>query len=203
MLKRSLYQSLVKRGIVSEPFQYIDSIEGKKHIILIYEEPMEGKLIQFRFLRNGLKIGESCFYLTHQEPHAIEKEMRESGMIDVSDYQKKDLLHIYQIPDISQDKDGMFDACHKILKMILEYHTPYRIVGRAISDVSTEMSMEIQYVLEKSFHSKFDMVDGSVLCHYNWSQMGGNRLRWIERLSRTHHAVIFATRFKRGMAFST
>lgn len=202
MLRRSLYQSTVERGIVSEPFQYIDALEGRKHIILVYEDPIEGKLIQFRFLRNGLRLGESCFYLTHQDPAIVEKDMRESGMIDVSAFLKKDLLHIHQIPDVSQDKDGILDGCQKILKAIQEYGTPYRIVGRAISDVSTEMSMEVQYVLEKVFHSRFEGVDGSVLCHYDWSQIGGNRLRWLERLSRTHHAIIFATGFRHGMAFS-
>lgn len=202
MLRRSSFQMMVDKGIVSEPFQYIDALEGKKHIILIYEDQIEGKLIQFKFLKNGLYAGESCFYMTHEDPHVIEKEMRESGVIDVSTYLKKDLLHIHQVPDISQDKDGMLDGCQKMLKDIQEYQAPYRIVGRAISDVSTEMSMEVQYVLEKAFHSRFEGLDGSVLCYYDWSQMGGNRLRWIEKLSRTHHAIIFATGFKRGMAFN-
>jgi hypothetical protein len=201
MLRRSLYQSTVERGIVSEPFQYIDSLEGKKHIILLYEDPIEGKLIQFRFLRNGLRIGESCFYLTHEEPSIIEKEMREAAMIDVSTSLKKG-LHILKIPDISQDKDGMLEGCQKIQKIIQEHGTPYRVVGRIIPDVSTEMAMEVQYALERIFHSGYEGVEGSVLCHYDWTQIGGNRLRWLERLSRAHHAIIFATGFKRGMAFS-
>ena len=202
MLRSSPFQIAVKKGIVSEPFQYIDAMEGRKHIILVYEDQIEGKLIQFRFLGNGLRSGESCFYLTHQDPGMIESEMRRSGMIDVSMYLKKNLLHIHKIPDISQDKDGMIEGCQKILEAIGEYQAPYRIVGRAIEDVSTDMSMDTQYALERIFHSRFEEVDGSVLCHYDWSQMGGNRLRWIEKLSRAHHAVIFATRFKRGMAFN-
>ena len=202
MMKRSPYQTAVEMGIVTEPFQYIDSLEGRKHIILVYEDQIEGKLIQFKFLKNGLVKGESCFYFTHEEPRAIEREMTQSGIIDAVEWIKKGLLHIYQISDISQDKDGMLEGCQKILKMVQKYKGPYRIVGRAISDVSTEMSMEVQYVLEKVFHSKFEKVDGSFLCHYDWSQIGGNRLRWIEKLSRTHHAIMFATKFKRGMAFN-
>ncbi|MGI0087152.1 MAG: hypothetical protein ACREBI_04220 [Nitrosotalea sp.] len=202
MTKRSAYQSAVERGIVTEPFQYIDSLEGRKHIILVHDDPIEGKLIQFRFLRNGLRCGDSCFYLSHQAPEVIEREMTESGMIDAAEWIKKDLLHIHQIPDISEEKEGMLEGCHKVLKMIQEYKAPYRIVGRAISDVSTEMAMETQYVLEKVFHSKFEKIDGSFLCHYDWSQIGGNRLRWIEKLSRTHHAIIFATKFRSGMAFN-
>lgn len=202
MTRRSSYQSSVERGIVTEPFQYVDSIEGRKHIILVYDDQIEGKLIQFRFLRNGLKVGESCFYLTHQEPEIIEKEMSKSGMMDAAEWVKRGMLHIHQIPDISQDKEGMLEGCQKILKMIQEYKAPYRIVGRAISDVSTEMAMETEYVLEKVFHAKFEKIDGSFLCHYDWSQIGGNRLRWIEKLSRTHHAIIFATKFRRGMAFN-
>lgn len=202
MTRRSSYQSAVERGIVTEPFQYIDSLEGRKHIILVYDDQIEGKLIQFRFLRNGIRRGESCFYLTHQDPETIEKEIIKSGMMDDPEWIKKGLLHIHQIPDISQEKEGMLEGCQKILKTIQEYKAPYRIVGRAISDVSTEMAMETQYVLEKVFHSKFEKIDGSFLCHYDWSQIGGNRLRWIERLSRTHHAIIFATKFRRGMAFN-
>ena len=202
MARRSPYQRAVEKGIVTEPFQYIDSLEGRKHIILVYEDPMEGKMIQFRFLRNGLKLGESCFYLTHQEPELVEREMRESGVLDTTEWIKKGLLHIYRLPDISQDKEGMLEGCQKILKSIQQYKAPYRIVGRAIADVSTEMSMEAQYVLEKVFHSRFERMDGSFLCHYDWSQIGGNRLRWIEKLSRTHHAIIFATKFRCGMAFN-
>jgi hypothetical protein len=202
MTKRSSYQSAVERGIVTEPFKYIDSLEGRKHIILVYDDQIEGKLIQFRFLRNGLRDGESCFYLTHQEPEIIQREMSKSGMIDTAEWIKKGLLHIYQIPDISQDKEGMLEGCQKILKMIQRHKAPYRIVGRIISDVSTEMSMETEYVLEKIFHSRFERIDGSVLCYYDWSQIGGNRLRWIEKLSRTHHAIIFATKFRSGMAFN-
>ena len=200
--KSSSHQSAVERGIVTEPFQYIDSLEGRKHIILVYDDQMEGKMIQFRFLRNGLRLGESCFYLTHQEPQVVEREMTKSGMIDAAQWVKKGLLHIYSIPDISQEKEGMLEGCEKVLKMIQKFKPPYRIVGRAIADVSTEMSMEVEYVLEKVFHSKFERIDGSFLCHYDWSQIGGNRLRWVEKLSRTHHAIIFATRFRRGMAFN-
>ncbi|MDE1725729.1 MAG: MEDS domain-containing protein [Thaumarchaeota archaeon] len=202
MIKRSPYQIAVERGIVTEPFQYIDSLEGRRHIILVYDDQIEGKLIQFRFIRNGLRVGESCFYLTHQEPEIIEREMSESGLIDAVEWMKKGLLYIHKIPDISQDKEGMLEGCQKILKMVQRYKAPYRIVGRAISDVSTEMAMEAQYVLEKVFHSKFERTNGSFLCYYDWSQIGGNRLRWIERLSKTHHAMIFATKFKLGMAFN-
>lgn len=202
MTRRSSYQSAVERGIVTEPFRYIDSLEGRKHIILVYDDQIEGKLIQFRFLRNGLRHDESCFYLTHQEPEIIEREMNESGMMDATEWKKKGLLHIYRISDISQDKHGMLEGCQKILKIIEEHKPPYRIVGRAIADVSTEMSMEVEYVLEKVFHSKFENMDGSFLCHYDWQEIGGNRLRWIEKLARTHHAIIFATKFRQGMAFN-
>lgn len=128
--------------------------------------------------------------------------MIESGILDAPQWIKSGLLHIYSIPDISQDRRGMLEGCEKILKIVQGFKPPYRIVGRAISDVSTDMSMEVQYVLEKVFHSKFESMDGSVLCYYDWSQIGGNRIRWIEKLSRTHHAIIFATKFRRGMAFN-
>lgn len=202
MIRKSPYQSAVEKGIVTEPFQYIDSLEGKKHIILVYDDKTEGRLIQFRFLRNGLKLGENCFYLTHQDPQFIEREMAASGMIDAVQWIKRGLLHIYRLPDLSQDKEGMLEASRKILRMIQGHKPPYRIVGRAISDISTDMSMEVQYLLEKVLHPRFEEVEGSFLCYYDWQEIGGNRLRWIEKLSRTHHAIIFATRFRRGMAFN-
>lgn len=202
MTKRSSYRRTVERGIVTESFRYIDSLKERKHIILVYEDQIEGKLIQFRFLRNGLIKVENCFYLTHQDIHSVEKEMVESGILDASKWIKKDLLHIFNIPDISQDKCGMLHGCEKILKMIQQFKPPYRIVGRAISDVNTDMYMEVQYVLEKVFHSKFESLDCSVMCYYDWSQIGGNRLKWIEKLSKTHHVIIFATKFKQGVTFN-
>ncbi|MDE1828876.1 MAG: MEDS domain-containing protein [Thaumarchaeota archaeon] len=202
MPERFSQQKIVNRGIVTEPFRYIDSFEGRKHILLVFDDLTEGKMIQFRFLRNGLRAGESCFYLTHQEPSVIEREMSMSEVVDAREWIEKEQLHIYPIRDLSQDKDGMLKGYQKILEMIQQYRPPYRVVGRAILDIKTEMSMEVQYVLEKVFHSRFETLEGSFLCYYDWSEMGGNRLRWLERLSRTHHAVIFATNFRRGLTFN-
>jgi len=66
------------------PLKFLDSIDDYKHIVLFYEEPESGRMIQFRFIKNGLLKGQHCIYTIHENMDIplIENEMTNSG-IDV------------------------------------------------------------------------------------------------------------------------
>jgi hypothetical protein len=46
------------------PIEFIDSLDEKKHIMLYYDDSECARLVEFRFLKNGLARGESCIYAT-------------------------------------------------------------------------------------------------------------------------------------------
>jgi hypothetical protein len=53
------------------PFRYIDSLEDKQHIALFYDDPEYARLIEFRFIKNGLLKGEQCVYATEEDSGSI------------------------------------------------------------------------------------------------------------------------------------
>ncbi|HEY6536681.1 MAG TPA: hypothetical protein VIY08_12915, partial [Candidatus Nitrosocosmicus sp.] len=63
--------SLISENKSTNPYQdptrFIDSVQNNRHIVFCFENPIFGKKIQFRFIRNGLIKGESCIYTTTDE----------------------------------------------------------------------------------------------------------------------------------------
>ena len=184
------------------PLQFVDTLDSNKHILLVYEDPKYGQIIQFRFLNNGLLKGESCVFLTEGEPKVIAHEMKKNG-ISVDSYLQKNLLYIYQIPNLTEDPDGILMGCEKILQRIkAELKPPYRVVGRVIPDISTEAGLEVEYALERIFHANFDGFNGSFLCHYDCTKIPlERRAQWIDKLARNHHAVIYADGTEHSRAY--
>ena len=176
-----------------EPIQFVNSLDAKKHILLLRNDPVFGKIIEFRFLEYGLIKGESGLYLTHDEPQKVIDEMIKSD-IDMQVYLKNKSLKILKLPKFDEDPDGILLAIEKFIqKTLSELKPPYRIVGRIISDISTELGMSVELVLERYLHSRFDSIDGSVLCTYNYNEIPKKEnLKWMDQLIKNHHAVIYA-----------
>ena len=66
-----------KDTMYKDPLKFIDTLGGKKHIVLYYENPKFGKVIQFKFLMDGLLKGENSIYaMNNEENHtSVEYEM--------------------------------------------------------------------------------------------------------------------------------
>ncbi len=77
------------------PIKFVDSLDSKKHIALFYEEPEYARMIEFRFIKNGLENGEQCVYATEEDSGSIVLEMLSYG-IPLECFQNKK-LRIYQI----------------------------------------------------------------------------------------------------------
>ena len=176
-----------------DPLQFVNSLDAKKHILLLRNDPVFGRLIEFRFLENGLRKGESGLYLTNDEPQQVIDEMIKSD-VDLGAYLKNKSLKILKLPKFDEDPDGILLGIEKFIqKTLSELKAPYRIVGRIISDISTELGMSVELVLERYFHARFDSIDGSILCTYDHSEIPKkNNLKWMNELIKSHHAVIYA-----------
>src|SRR3989442_13856054 len=107
-------------SINRNPLKFLDSLDDYKHMVLFYEKPESGRMIQFRFIKNGLLKGQHAIYITHEGTNItlIENEMTKSG-IDVDHFKKKKLLYIRQIPDPRNYREGSWIAYDKIIKDIL------------------------------------------------------------------------------------
>ena len=189
----------------NHPLKFVDTLGYGKHIVLLYEEPEFARLIQFRFINNGLLKGEHCIFTTHEQEdniEFIEKQMTDSD-IDVEGFKKKNIIHIYQIPNAADHPEGELKGLKDIMNRILtDPKLPVRIVATANPEISTKEQIAANVNVEHTFHSNFDKFPGSVLCPYLVEKIEP-RLhgQWLVDILQNHHAAIFAPKLGEGIAF--
>ena len=185
------------------PTKFVDTLDEKKHILLLYEEPEYEKLVKFRFINNGLLRGEHGIILTHDEDvKSIEDEMLYIG-IDVYGFKLKNLLHIHKISNPADDPDGVLSGAKKIWSRIsANLESPFRVVGRFMPEVNTVQQIESEMILERYWHEGFSNFRSSFMCTYHVEEIEATRRgEWLSSLMQYHHAMIFATKLGGGMAF--
>lgn len=183
------------------PLKYIDSLEQKQHILLLYEDPDYARLIEFRFIKNGLASGECCLYVTSEDSGSIVVKFLSYGI--PIQYFQSGKLKVIQIRETCGGQEEIMQKCKKDISMILDgLIPPYRIVGRIVPNISTIDGMTVQMELEKKTHSRFDDMMGSIMCTFDMSKMERSRRKiWLEGLRASHHVVIHAPRFGQGGVF--
>src|SRR5689334_12971555 len=122
------------------PLKYVDSVDTRKHIALFYEESEYARLIEFRFLKNGLMRGEQCIYATDEDSGAIVLKMLSFGI--PLEYLENKKLRVYQLHDGFTSRDKILENSKKNIQSILSgLKSPFRIVSRIIPDVNTLVGM--------------------------------------------------------------
>jgi hypothetical protein len=187
---------------VTYPTKFIDSLAAEKHILLLYEEPEYGKIVEFRFINNGLLRGEHGVILTHESVKSIEGDMVSIG-VDVHGFKQKNQLHFYKISNPADDPDGVLSGAKKIWKIIsADVESPFRVAGRFLPEVNTTQQIEAEMVLERYWHEGFNNFRSSFMCTYHVEEIEATRRReWLSSLLQYHHSTIFATKLGGGMAF--
>ena len=172
---------------------FFDSFDSKKHLMLVCDDVVMGQKIEFEFIKNGLNKNELSIYVTHDDEKLVEKEMMSFG-IDVDFYKKKKLLKIFNIGNPIEGPLDFIDSIQALLQKILPNpEIQFRVVGRAMPDVGTEIAMAIQARWEKILHNNiFDKINGSILCTYDLTQIKENNewMKWLSVLQENHHAYL-------------
>lgn len=184
------------------PLKYVDELDEQNHSMLLYDKPEYGKLVKYRFIENGLKKGEHSICLTHDDVGLVENEIASIG-IDVDYFKRKNLLHIYQIENIMERREDLVSAYKDLLKTVTaDSKPPFRCIGRTIPDVSTKEGIQAELVIERLFHSNFELYPCSFLCTYGVEDIEKSRRPlWLEELLANHHSLIYATDPENAVAF--
>ncbi|MFY3740743.1 MAG: hypothetical protein HMLIMOIP_001186 [Candidatus Nitrosomirales archaeon] len=195
---------------------FVDNMDSW-HIALFYEEPEHARVIEFQFIKNGLKKRQSCCYITYENREFIENEMADNG-VDVAHYTKNSMLQIIESTDLLNDPRGTL-ATHdgETWKMCAKSSTPFRVVGGiSIRDTLNMINnpergsrtTNAQLEMEHDFHNKlFDGLHGYWLCPYSVNDIkaalsGSNydRNLIMVKLMRSHHGVVLATKSGKGLS---
>ncbi len=180
------------------PIKYVDSLDTRKHIALFYEELEYARLIEFRFLKNGLVKGEQCVYATENDSGSIVLKMLRYGI--PLEYFERKKLRVYQMHNGFTNRNEIIENARKNIEMILSgLQPPFRIVSRIVPDVSTLTGISVEMELERETHDHFDDFGGSVMCPYDLSKIEPSlRKEWLAQLRENHHEVIYAPKFGEG-----
>ncbi|HEX7032940.1 MAG TPA: MEDS domain-containing protein [Nitrososphaera sp.] len=100
---------------------FIDNLDttAYRHLVMFYEEPEYAKLVQMRFINDGLEKGECCIYVVNDEQDLLftRREMIAYG-IDVDGYGKRGLLHLH-VKRVAKD----LESFKHTIRMIYEETT--------------------------------------------------------------------------------
>ncbi len=184
-----------------DPSVFVDNLGSGKHVVLFYDDPNYGRLLEFRFIKNGLLKGEGCTYLTYEEAGLVEKQMTDNG-IDVEKFKQKNLLRIYQVPKMNEPA-GVTKIVEKIWDEILQAHkSPFRVAGQPMPAAVTEEYLEAQLAIERAVVARFNG-QGSVLCSYSVENIEPVKHgKWLSSLLKMHHDAVFAIKSRGGIGFN-
>ena len=176
------------------PIKYIDHLDRHKHIVLLYDNEKYAYWIISRYILNGLNNNESCIFFTSDDPKTVEERLSLEG-IDVNLFKQKNSLSIYNIEKSYNYKLDILSTLKHIRKeATFGMKSPYRFVGRTITDTETKDGMTLGIALEKIGHEHFDEFECSQMYYYYISKIEqALRPQWIGNLLKNHHYVIYAS----------
>ncbi len=170
--------------------QFIDTLDGKKHIGLIYDDADYAKLLKFRFIKNGLQNGENCVYVSDEDSGRIVIDMINYG-IQIKYFQTNKIVVYHQNCDGSTREEIEKNANKNMEIVENSLVPPFRVVGRIVPNIGCINGMSVQLDLEKKTHERCHDFGGIVMCSYDLSKIEKTkRKKWIEELHQNHHHVI-------------
>lgn len=204
-------------------FGFIDNLdtEAFKHVVLFYEEPEYARLVQIRFLSNGLKRGELCIYFASDDEdlQLMQTDMQQCG-VDVANYARRGLLQLHMRPPRIENR-GSHKAAREEYRKVIEstYLTapnhensmPDRIRGVGslqpyiFASKNTTSRGDVassQLLMEQLFHSEDrKSFSGIWMCKYQVANIIGSMDKeWMKVLLENHDAVLFLRKSYGGCA---
>lgn len=183
-----------------------------RHITLFYERPLLGRMVLFRFVKNGLVRGETVIYTTHGDTKNLRHGMEEFG-IDVEEFQQRDLLHLIRIEDPLENSEGFDQGLEEISEALSAVaKPPYRLVSRFVRDVHSSASRTANLEIEKRFHAAYEGAregemfswarEGSTICEYLVEEIGSRvYTEWRQLNTAKHHAAMLAVESGQSMGY--
>lgn len=203
---------------------FLDNLDTSlyRHIVMLYEEPEYARLVQRRFINNGLKNGECCVYASpdYDNLSLTKIDLAENG-VDIDQYMKKGFLQLHMRSAPVNDSESYKVARSAFQKEIEntffsapDHSTamPPRIRGvgsifpyifaSAENANSNASAVASQLLVEKFFQSESAYsFSGVWMCAYQVNNISGSMgEEWMKQLLVSHDAVLFLTSLSNGIA---
>jgi len=170
--------------------------------VLLYEDKKHAELVTSHYISKGLERGESCVYITFEDPRKIERRLSRNG-IDVESFKQRNRLRIYTLKRSDVNEGNPYDNLRKVLReSTLGLRTPYRFYRNFVPIEKSVKGMKLELLYEQLLHENFKSLDLSLLCRHDLSEIEKSaRTAFVETLLKNHHQVIYASEPEKAIAF--
>jgi hypothetical protein len=186
------------------PVKFLDRLQGNKHIVMLYDDEKNADLIIARYFLDGFAKGHSCVFFTDKNSKAVEGRLTAAG-VDVEKYKRAHRLRIFNIPTSDSGKTDVLATLRALrAESTKGMKSPFRFVGRTISDIESVEGMTLGMTLEKAGQEHFEEFDNAQLCYYDIRKMEPSRRNeWVKGLLLNHHQIIYASGPSKAVGFET
>jgi predicted transcriptional regulator len=184
------------------PIKFLDNLPPKSHSVLLSDDKKYAELVTSHYISKGLERGESCVYLTFEDPRKIERRLSRSG-IAVESFKHKNLLRVYTIKRSDINEGNPYDNLKKVIRgSTTGLRPPYRFYRNFVPIEKSVKGMKLELRYEQLLHENFKSLDLSLMCRHDLSEIEKSaRTDFVETLLKNHHQVIYASEPEKAIAF--
>lgn len=184
--------------------QLVEGIPDLGHSVLLYEDREYADLVAAEYLSRGLQKGESCVYLTSEDPELVEKRLIDfSGIVGAGFREHR--LRIYPGRMIVRGGALSPDEMKRFVKDSTRgMKPPYRIFGSIGRLPALPKGIQSRLSREELLQEIFGTLEITMLCWHNLARVPrGVRNGFVESIVKQHNYVVFASDPSRAFGFDT
>jgi predicted transcriptional regulator len=174
------------------------------HSVVLYEDRQYADLLAAAFLSEGLAKGESCVYLTLEDPKRGERRLI-SLVGNFKASIRENQLRIYSETQKNRRRvTSMEEAKELVDDSTKGMRPPFRIFGDYVHLLSQPNGVEAQLSVEKLFHKRFDRLGITLMCWYDLGKIPRTlRREFVDSIVEQHNHVIFGSDPSKAFAFDS
>lgn len=185
----------------------MDLVEGvprMSHSVLLYENREYADLVAAEYLARGLEEGESCVYLTAEDPGIVERRLMDLAKAFEGSI-RENRFRVYKGHATSREKALSLHTMKKLVEDATRgMKPPYRIFGNFGHLVTRSKGPYLYLPIEKKFHESFRALGITLLCWHNLDKVPRTvRRRFVEAIIEHHNYVVFASEPSKAFALDT
>ena len=181
-----------------------EDIPNRRHSVLLYEDREYADIVAAEYLSRGLEKGESCVYLSSEDPEFAEKRLSKISEI-VGAGIGEHRLRIYPGHMITREGALSAEAMKKfVMDSTRGMKPPYRILGNIGRLPALPKGVRPRLAREELLHEIFGILGITMLCWHDLAKVPrGARRRFVESIVKDHNYVVFASDPSRAFGFDT
>ena len=184
--------------------ELVQGIPDMSHSVLLYEDRDYADIVAAEYLARGLEKGESCVYLTYENPELVEKRLAKfAGIVETGIRENR--LRIYTGRAKPRERVLSFDAMKKWLDSSTRgMKPPYRVFGNICRPPALPKGLQIRLSREKLLHERFGEVGITHMCWHDLAKVPWSvRRGFVESMVKHHNYLVFASDPSKAFGFDT